>query len=91
MSKSIFHNQNIQINQEHSEEMYQKEKVRNKLIKHAIKMHRNAIMDPFRPSYDFISPGGWMNDPNGPIFYNNRYHIFFQYCSLKNRWSLPMS
>ncbi len=69
----------------------QTEKIRAKLIRKAWEMYKSGLNDPFRPTYHFISPGGWMNDPNGPIFYKNRYHIFFQYCPLKNRWALPMT
>ncbi len=35
--------------------------------------------DPFRPLYHFTSPESWINDPNGPIYYKGRYHLFYQY------------
>ena len=36
-------------------------------------------VDPLRPQYHLIPDHNWMNDPNGPIFYNGRYHMFHQY------------
>ena len=35
--------------------------------------------DPLRPQYHLLPAANWMNDPNGPIFYQGRYHMFFQY------------
>jgi beta-fructofuranosidase len=35
--------------------------------------------DRHRPLYHFIAPGNWMNDPNGPIFWKGKYHLFYQY------------
>jgi beta-fructofuranosidase len=35
--------------------------------------------DPLRPQYHLLPAHYWMNDPNGPIFYNGRYHMFHQY------------
>src|SRR6266853_775486 len=35
--------------------------------------------DPLRPQYHLLPAKNWMNDPNGPIHWNGRYHMFFQY------------
>jgi len=35
--------------------------------------------DPFRPQCHAVPPSEWINDPNGPIYYNGTYHLFFQY------------
>ena len=35
--------------------------------------------DRHRPTYHFLPPAGWMNDINGAIFWQGRYHIFFQH------------
>jgi beta-fructofuranosidase len=34
--------------------------------------------DPMRPQFHLLPAGNWMNDPNGPIYFNGSYHMFFQ-------------
>jgi beta-fructofuranosidase len=34
--------------------------------------------DPLRPSYHLLPPHNWMNDPNGPIWWKGKYHLFYQ-------------
>lgn len=35
--------------------------------------------DPLRPQYHLMPPQNWLNDPNGPVYYNGYYHMFYQY------------
>ncbi len=35
--------------------------------------------DPHRPQYHLLPPAHWMNDPNGPIYWQGKYHMFYQY------------
>ena len=35
--------------------------------------------DPNRPVYHFRPPAFWMNDPNGTIYHNGYYHVFYQF------------
>ncbi|MFV1967271.1 MAG: glycoside hydrolase family 32 protein [Pirellulaceae bacterium] len=42
--------------------------------------------DPWRPGYHFLPPSGWMNDPNGAIFWKGKYHLFFQYNPERAKW-----
>lgn len=41
---------------------------------------------PYRPEYHFLPPALWMNDPNGTIWVNGEYHLFYQHNPFKNRW-----
>jgi beta-fructofuranosidase len=40
---------------------------------------RKLASDPLRPQYHLMPSHNWMNDPNGPIYFGGRYHMFHQY------------
>jgi beta-fructofuranosidase len=35
--------------------------------------------DHQRPKYHFLPAAHWMNDPNGPIYWKGKYHMFYQH------------
>lgn len=45
-----------------------------------------AATDPRRPAYHFLPAAQWMNDPNGTIFHDGYYHVFFQHNPYGDRW-----
>jgi sucrose-6-phosphate hydrolase SacC (GH32 family) len=46
----------------------------------ALELRRWMIArDPHRPVYHFTAPEAWINDPNGVIYAEGRYHLFYQY------------
>lgn len=45
-----------------------------------------ASKDPSRPIYHFRPPAQWMNDPNGTIFHNGYYHVFYQHNPFADTW-----
>lgn len=46
---------------------------------HDAGLEKRLATDPLRPQYHLLPAANWMNDPNGPIFWNGRYHMFYQY------------
>ncbi|RYG06243.1 MAG: glycoside hydrolase family 32 protein [Chitinophagaceae bacterium] len=49
----------------------------------------NYKSDKHRPQYHFSPNEHWMNDPNGMVYYNGTYHLFFQHYPEKTIWG-PM-
>ena len=43
----------------------------------------------FRPQYHFSMQQGWINDPNGLVYYDGLYHIFCQHYPDDVKWG-PM-
>ena len=43
----------------------------------------------YRPAFHFTPKQGWMNDPNGMIYLNGQYHLFFQHYPDSTVWG-PM-
>ena len=37
-----------------------------------------------RQMWHFSPKAGWMNDPNGLIYFKGKYHIFYQFMSFRN-------
>lgn len=47
---------------------------------------RTLQHDPFRPDQHFTAPVGWINDPNGLIYYKGWYHLFCQHNPYSGHW-----
>ncbi|MBD0294512.1 MAG: glycoside hydrolase family 32 protein, partial [Flavisolibacter sp.] len=51
--------------------------------------HQVFYTEPHRPQIHFTPGKAWMNDPNGMVYYNGVYHLFFQYHPNSTVWG-PM-
>ena len=45
--------------------------------------------EPHRPQFHFSPPTAWMNDPNGMVYLDGEYHLFYQYYPDSTVWG-PM-
>lgn len=44
--------------------------------------------EKYRPKYHFTTQRGWINDPNGCLYFNGLYHLYYQHCpgSIHSMW-----
>lgn len=40
----------------------------------------------YRQQYHFSQPAHWNNDPNGLVYYNGYYHLYYQHHPFSNSW-----
>jgi beta-fructofuranosidase len=50
---------------------------------------RKLSQDHHRPTFHFLPPRNWMNDPNGLIQWKGIYHLFYQHNPFEAKWG-PM-
>ncbi len=48
-------------------------------INEYIEKEKQKVNQKYRLKYHMMPPVGWMNDPNGLVYFNGRYHLFYQY------------
>lgn len=47
------------------------------------------VLPDYRHHYHLMAPIGWINDPNGFIYYEGAYHLFYQHYPYDSKWG-PM-
>lgn len=58
-------------------------------INQMIESNKKYSDERFRPGFHFSPPSHWLNDPNGLVFYEGSYHLFYQHHPFGNQWG-PM-
>lgn len=53
------------------------------------KATQTSYLEKHRPQFHFTPPAKWMNDPNGMVYHNGVYHMFYQHYPDSTVWG-PM-
>ena len=44
------------------------------------------VNDKYKPTYHITAAQNWMNEPHAPIYYNGKYHLFYQFNPFGPYW-----
>lgn len=58
----------------------------NPLRHFMMKTEISLYQETNRPQIHFTPEKNWMNDPNGPVYFEGEYHIFYQHNPFGDKW-----
>ena len=47
---------------------------------------QSKYLETYRPQLSYTAAKNWLNDPNGLVYYDGEYHLFYQYNPNGNTW-----
>ncbi len=59
------------------------------LAQHSLSEGSARLVHDYRPGYHLAPRAGWMNDPNGVVYFRGEYHVFYQHHPFDPSWG-PM-